>query len=114
LGFTTRNLGQPVCSSIAGIWVAFRLLPECTVLCFRFCSRLSKGFYNAPCFFTSGIPLLASSSFKAVAETTVWSRGGMAESETSFRNRSLQSPFGLAGFSLALPRLEGLHQQKKW
>jgi hypothetical protein len=42
---------------------------------------LSKGFYNVPC----GLPLappLAFTEFKEVVETTVWSRGGVSESET--------------------------------
>jgi hypothetical protein len=49
--FTNLLLGQLFYSSIVGRLAIFRLLSECIILCFRFCKRLSMGFYSVPFFF---------------------------------------------------------------
>jgi len=51
-------------------------------LMFSFLQSSFHGFLQCSMFPASGIPLLVFSAFKAVAETTSWSRGGVSESET--------------------------------
>ena len=51
-------------------------------LMFSFLQSSFHGFLQCSMFPASGMPLLVFSAFKAVAETTGWSRGGVSESET--------------------------------
>ena len=68
--FTIPHLAQRFCSSIVGIWVGFRLLLGCRVLCLH-CGRcLSRGSYNVPFFLPQLSPLL-NFAFKEDAETAV-------------------------------------------
>jgi hypothetical protein len=51
-------------------------------LMFSFLQPSFQGFLQCSMFPTYRMPLFVFSAFKAVAETTGWSRGGVSESET--------------------------------
>jgi uncharacterized membrane protein len=51
-------------------------------LMFSFLQSSFHGFLQCSIFVASGVSVLVFSAFKAVAETTGWSRGGVSESET--------------------------------